>query len=149
MQSIPMHSRANPVPLLLALVGALILPLVGPELAAAAEPNSRLIEQFQFELRDLVISHQGGNTLQIIVQYDYRSGIKASEYPDFRGLAKECEDFFRNYPNSTDFWEVLNRKLTAQVLQRHAELAAVRCEIRVAPTEREAHHRASIVTRRR
>ena len=119
--------------------------------AEAREVRTRtgLSEQFQFEMHDLKVAHQGGNTLALKVSYDYRRGIKPSEYPDFTRLAGACDEFFKSYPNATDFWEILNLKLTALLLREFPALDSVTVEIHVAPTERLPYARASVATRTR
>ena len=117
--------------------------------AGADWPLTRVQERFEFELRDLKVAHQGGNTLTLKLRYDYRPGLKPAEYPDFRKLAQSCEEFFKGYPNDTDFWEILNLKLTARLLREFPALAAITVEIQVAPTERIPFPRSSTVTRSR
>ncbi len=112
-------------------------------------PLTRAHERFEFELRDLKVAHQGGNTLTLKLRYDYRRGLKPADYPDFRKLAQTCEEFFKGYPNDADFWEILNLKLTARLLREFPALAAITVEIHVAPTERIPYPRASTVTRSR
>ena len=129
---------------------ALLALLAGPpasSLPARDLRATRVHEQFEFELRDVKVSHQGGNTLTLKIRYDYRGGLKPSEYPDFTVLAKACEDFLRTYPNDSDFWEIVNLKLTALLLHDFRALTSVTSEMRVAPTERIPFPRASTVSR--
>ncbi|OAI42360.1 hypothetical protein AYO41_00935 [Verrucomicrobia bacterium SCGC AG-212-E04] len=116
---------------------------------SAAEPFGKVAEGFQFELRDRSVAHQGGNTLNLKVSYTYRPRLKVSEYPDFTRLARACDDFLSGYPNQTDYWEILNLKLTSQLLAKYPALASITIEIHVAPTAAIPYPRASIVTRTR
>jgi hypothetical protein len=115
----------------------------------AAEPSGKVVEGFQFELRDRAVAHQGGNTLTLKVSYTYRPRLRVSEYPDFTLLARACEDFFASYPNQTDFWEILNLKLTKLLLAKYPALASITIEIHVAPSASISYPRASTVTRTR
>jgi hypothetical protein len=132
----------------IALLALQFAPLA-PSLPAKDLRTARVQEQFEFEMRDLKVAHQGGNTLTLKLRYDYRPGLKAMEYPDFRRLAQACEDFFKTYPNDADFWEIVNLKLTARLLREFPALARITMEIQVAPTDRIAFPRASTVTRTR
>ena len=80
---------------------------------------------------------------------DYRPGLKARDYPDFTSLARTTQEFLQTYPNDTDFWEILNLKLTDMLLHEYPALAAITIEIQVAPTEKIPFPRASMVTRSR
>ena len=132
-------------------VALLVLAIVAPAgVTNGKGPSaSQVREQFEFEIRDFKVSHQGGNVLTLKVRYDYRAGLRAANYPDFRELAKACEEFLRTYPNNTDFWEILNLKLTARLLRDFPALASITIEIRVAADDHDPYFRASTVTRTR
>ncbi len=122
---------------------------LAPSLAREEIGWTRTQERFEFEIRDLKVTHQGGNALTLKLRYDYRRGLKPADYPDFRRIAQACEEFFTSYPNDADFWEVLNLKLTARLLREFPALESVTLEIHVAPTDRIPFPRTSIVTRSR
>ena len=130
--------------LLAVLCGASASPLTAKD-----QRPTRVQEHFEFEIRDLKVSHQGGNTLTLKVRYTYRTGLKPADYPDFRKLAETAEEFFRSYPNDGDFWEIVNLKLTMRFLREFPALASVTLEIQVAPTDRIPYSRSSTVTRTR
>lgn len=127
---------------------AVVLPVVAVP-SHAAEGQETVAEGFQFEMRDLAVAHQGGNSLNLKVSYQYKLRLKADEYPDFTLLNRASEEFFAGYPNQTDFWEILNLKLTGALLEKFPALASITIEIRVAPTPRIPFPRASTVTRTR
>jgi hypothetical protein len=139
-----MTLRLAPIALLAFLSGSL-----APTLSAKDPRPTRVQEQFEFEMRDVKVAHQGGNTLVLKLRYDYRGGLKPAEYPDFRRLAMTCEEFFKSYPNETDYWEILNLKLTARLLREFPALAKITAEIHVAPTDQIPYPRTSTVTRTR
>lgn len=106
-------------------------------------------EEFSFQMRDYSINHQGLNTLNVNVRYNYRDGIRTEDYPDFQELDKTCDDFFVSYPDPDTYWETLNKQLTARLLERYPMLSSVTIEIQVSPTARIPFPRASTVTRTR
>jgi len=109
-----------------------------------------LIEEFSFLIKDLKIDHQSEiNNLNISVSYRYVVNITNSEYPDFRLLAKDIESLLINYPNETDYWEIVNKQLTSLLLKKYPPLMSVTCELKVDPSRLDPYIRSSRVTRER
>src|ERR1051326_4689717 len=94
--------------------------------------QQRLSEEFSFLIKDFKIDHQGEtNTLNISISYRYVVNIKNSDYPDFRWLAKDVESLLSNYPNKTDYWEIVNKRITALLMQRYPGITSLTCELKV------------------
>jgi hypothetical protein len=109
-----------------------------------------LIEEFSFAIQDFKMDHQSEiNNLNITVRYTYVRNIRATDYPDFRLLVKDVEEFLRKYPNKVDFWEVLNKKLTLMLMKRYPALIGVTSEMAVSPSRADPYLRSTIVTRKR
>jgi hypothetical protein len=136
------------------LVGILLL-LTAISTVAQATPqqrpdSGRLSEEFSFLIRDFKINHQGEiNTLNISISYQYVTNIANADYPDFRGLAKDVETLLSNYPNKTDYWEIVNKQITALLLKKYPAITRVTCELKVEPSANVPYSRASRVTRER
>ena len=112
--------------------------------------GGRLSEEFSFLINDFKIDHQGEvNTLNISISYRYRINIANSDYPDFRWLAKDVETLLRNYPNKTDYWEIVNKQITALLMKKYPALSSLTCEVRVSPSPQVPYTRSSRVTRDR
>jgi hypothetical protein len=108
-----------------------------------------LVEQFGFSISDLKLEHQGEkNSLNIIIRYRYRPNLSKTEYPDFTLIAKDIENLLMNYPDKTDYWELVNKRVTQMVLQKYSALAEITSQIEVAPTASVRYPRTSIVSRR-
>jgi hypothetical protein len=78
-----------------------------------------LDESWSFKIDDYAIEHQGKAVIDIDVSYDYIDGIGVPDpfqYPDFVPVQKYIENFLVNYPNETDFWEILNKNLVKSLL---------------------------------
>jgi hypothetical protein len=56
------------------------------------------------------------------------------------------DNFLTNYPNETDFWEIINKSLTQQVLAQNPALDSLQINLEVLPTNRLPYNRASIVS---
>lgn len=112
--------------------------------------NSSIVEEFSFLLKDFRMDHQGqANNLNISLSYRYAANITKADYPDFRWLAKDVETFLSSYPNEDDYWEIVNKQITALLLKKYRGVAAVTCEIKVDPTSVVPYTRSSRVSRER
>ena len=121
-----------------------------PQVAGARQvQGDRLVEGFSFLIKDLTVDHQGQNNLNITVKYRYRANMMVSDYPDFRLIAKDIETFLKNYPNETDYWEIVNKKITLLILDKYSSIESVTSQIEVSPTTAVPYLRSSISTRTR
>ncbi|HKE59972.1 MAG TPA: hypothetical protein VKB46_24845, partial [Pyrinomonadaceae bacterium] len=112
--------------------------------------DQSLEEEFSFSLKDFKMDHQGEiNTLNITVRYRYKTGVAESDYPDFRLIAKDVENFLSNYPNKKDYWEILNKKITLMILRKYTALQRVTSDIQVSPSASVPYLRSSTVTQQR
>ena len=112
--------------------------------------SDSLVEEFSFLLKDFRMDHQGqANNLNISISYRYAANITKAEYPDFRWLAKDVETLLNNYPNEDDYWEIVNKQITALLLKKYPGVVAVTCEIKVDPSSVVPYTRSSRVTRER
>ena len=73
-------------------------------------------ESFQFTIPNYSIEHQGGAILDVTLDYTYKPDLGNPElYFEFQQVANYIDNFFKNYPNETDYWEVLNKNLSKQL----------------------------------
>ncbi|HSE22391.1 MAG TPA: hypothetical protein VLB68_12070 [Pyrinomonadaceae bacterium] len=115
-----------------------------------ASTTGGLTEEFTFLIKDFKIDHQGeNNNLNITIRYRYKARIPNSEYPDFTGVANDIETLLANYPNRTDYWEILNKRITMMVLEKYPAIIEVTSEVQVSPSPKNHYIRSSIVTRDR
>ena len=111
--------------------------------------RNQLVEEFSFLIKDFKVDHQGKSLLNIMVKYRYRPNIQLKEYPDFRWLAKDIENLLTHYPDETDYWEIVNKKIPALLLEKYPALATVTSQIDVSPSQDVPYFRTSTVTRTR
>ncbi|WP_373536304.1 hypothetical protein [Microcoleus sp.] len=109
--------------------------------------DAQLGQKWNFSLANYPIEHQGLNNLNIDVNYKYKDGIQNSQYPDFVPIYKSIDNFLVDYPNETDFWEIMNKNLTKKVLAENPTIASVTVNLDVLPTEKLPYERSSTVTR--
>ena len=146
--------RKLPHLLMIATVTLCLTPIIvesAPQVEArqARPQGNHLVEEFSFSIKDFKVDHQGQNNLNISVKYSYRANMAVSDYPDFRLIAKDIEMFLTNYPNETDYWEIVNKKITALILKKYSTLVSLTSQIEVSPTPTIPYLRSSITTRRR
>lgn len=109
-----------------------------------------LIEEFAFWIKDFKLNHQKeDNTLNISISYRYVANIANADYPDFRLLAKDIETFLSNYPNEGDYWEIVNKGLTALLMKKYPTILSLTSEIKADPTQMDPYLRSTRVTRER
>ncbi|XWK88369.1 MAG: hypothetical protein U7127_30005 [Phormidium sp.] len=111
--------------------------------------TGNLREEWGFKFQNYPIQHQGLNNLNIDVNYVYKQGIKNNEYPDFVPIYQGIDRYLKNYPNETDFWEIVNKNLTSKVLAQNSAIEGITSNLNVAPSIAEPYNISSIVTRNR
>lgn len=120
--------------------------LVSPALSQTASNCEQQEEIFTFEVPTYAIQHQGGAILNIKVAYRLTpDAIDKQDYPDFIPIRKDIDNFFVTYPNETDYWEIVNKKLVQFILNKYPQMSSLSLEIVVMPTPREPFRRSSIV----
>ncbi|MFB2921790.1 MULTISPECIES: hypothetical protein [Aerosakkonema] len=124
--------------------------LPAPSLSQPARNCEQQEEMFSFEVPTYAIQHQGGAILNIKVAYRLTpDAIAQQNYPDFIPIRKDIDKFLVNYPNETDYWEIVNRNLVQFLLDKYPQMSSLSVEINVMPTPQEAFRRSSIVKRTR
>jgi hypothetical protein len=128
--------------------------LADARVAQAAPQKQRdaglLSEEFSFLIKDFKIDHQGEtNNVNISISYRYVVNIANSDYPDFRWLAKDVETLLSNYPNKTDYWEIVNKRITALLMNKYPAITSLTCELKVDPSRLVPYTRSSRATRDR
>ena len=61
---------------------------------------------------EIQVPHQGINKLNVGLYWRYFPGIKYGSV-DYLEIKKTTDSLLLNYPNSTDWWEIVNKNLTA------------------------------------
>ncbi|HKU73359.1 MAG TPA: hypothetical protein VJR02_05535 [Pyrinomonadaceae bacterium] len=121
-----------------------------PERSSSPRTAGSLVEEFSFLIKDFRMDHQGQvNNLNLSISYRYAANITKADYPDFRWLAKDVETLLSNYPNKDDYWEIVNKQITALLLKKYSGIVTITCEIKVDPTSVVPYTRSSRVTRAR
>ena len=110
-------------------------------------------ESFGFKLKDWQVEHQGFATLNVEVNYRFDlniNSINPEAYPDFVPIAQDIQDFVVNYPNETDYWEIMNKKLGKFLMDKYPQISSLELKITVMPTtprNRFERHSAITLTR--
>lgn len=103
-------------------------------------------EIFTFQVPNYPVPHQNGAVLNIKVAYRLTpEAIAKNDYPDFVPIRKEVSNYLTNYPNDTDYWEIVNKNLAKRLLDKYPQMSSLIIELGVMPTPNEPFARSSIV----
>ena len=78
-------------------------------------------ESFSFAIRDYYIEHQGTAILDIDVTLDFKKPKgkgkrKPEDYYEFQQIIHYIDSYLADYPNETDYWEILNTNLATSLI---------------------------------
>ena len=76
-------------------------------------------ETFSFSIKDYYIEHQGTAILDIDVTLDFKTPKgqrKPGHYYEFQQIIHYIDSYLVDYPNETDYWEILNTKLATSLI---------------------------------
>lgn len=145
-----MNSLTSPKMIIRSLVIAAIIAAASNWSMIYSQSADQLVEEFSFLIKDFKIDHQGeNNILNISISFRYADKIVKSQYPDFRWLAKDVETLLTDYPNEDDYWEIVNKEITALLLKKYPAITTITCELKVDPSRLVSYTRSSRVTRER
>lgn len=70
-----------------------------------------------FNLEDIRLQVENNEVADVTVNLDYIDGLNPSEFKNVVPIANNIKDYLTNYPNNpNDFFEVINRNLTEELL---------------------------------
>lgn len=75
------------------------------------------------------VHHQGINKLDISIHYIYESGF--DRYVDDSALKKDADSILKNFPDTTSWWEIVNKKLTEVLIKKYPMLGSLTSDILV------------------
>lgn len=103
-------------------------------------------EIFTFQVPNYAVQHQGGAIINMKLAYRFTTeAIDQKDYPDLVPLKKDIDNFLINYPNETEYWEILNKNLVQFLLDKYPQISSLKIEMGVMPTLNEPFFRSSIV----
>ena len=76
-------------------------------------------ETFSFSIEDYYIEHQGTAILDIDVTLDFKKTKgqrKPEAYYEFQQIIHYIDSYLVDYPNETDYWEILNTNLATSLI---------------------------------
>ena len=76
-------------------------------------------KEFSFKIDDYEVDHQGGAILDIGVNLKYRKKAgdeDPQDYLEFQQIINYIDNYLINYPNETDYWEVLNKNMSTSLM---------------------------------
>ena len=76
-------------------------------------------EAFSFSIEDYYIEHQGTAILDIDITLDFKKPKgqrKPEDYYEFQQIIHYIDSYLVDYPNETDYWEILNTNLATSLI---------------------------------
>ena len=76
-------------------------------------------ETFAFSIEDYYIEHQGTAILDIDVTLEFKTPKgqrKSKDYYEFQQIIHYIDSYLVDYPNETDYWEILNTNLATSLI---------------------------------
>ena len=113
---------------------SLVFSLGSPLISLSAIPTNcdQQEEVFGFQIPTYATEHEGAPIINIQVTYRYMpEAIAKNDYPNFVPIKKDIETFIANYPNHTDFWEIVNKKLVQFILDKYPQLSSLMIKVDV------------------
>ncbi|BAW95977.1 hypothetical protein NIES970_08960 [[Synechococcus] sp. NIES-970] len=112
----------------------LLFPMVPAAIAATPEQCALREESFGFTIDDYGIEHQNTAILNIAVDFRYvdQPTARRENYLNFVPMAAEIDRFLREYPNETDYWEIMNRNLAESLFAQNPQMESLRVRLAVA-----------------
>lgn len=99
-----------------------------------ATDQDQVTQKWQFTSFNNLVHRWGRETVTASVEYTYRSGIAAHEYPDFVPIQQRLAEQLETYAKASDSWETINQQLAAMILAEHSTLTDITLELRAMPT---------------
>ena len=76
-------------------------------------------ESFSFSIEDYYIEHQGTAILDIDITLEFKPSKgkrKPEDYYEFQQIINYIDSYLVDYPNETDYWEILNTNLATSLI---------------------------------
>ena len=76
-------------------------------------------ETFSFSIKDYYIEHQGTAILDVDVTLDFKTPKgkrQPKDYYEFQQIIHYIDNYLVDYPNETDYWEILNTNLATSLI---------------------------------
>lgn len=122
-----MIKKTREIFFLLALVwGATAAPL-----SASVLDSSGASERAGFFVRDLKICHQG-EWRNLTVNLEYESEVNGSAM-NIQNVRNHVKNFLEDFPNTTDFWEIMNTKLVTSLFGEFPDIISLKSVLSLAP----------------
>lgn len=112
-------------------------------LSASVIDDTEASERVGFFVKGLKICHQGEwRNMTVKLEYDSEMGGKAM---DIQKVKDHVRYFLETFPNTTDFWEIMNTKLVNSLLKEYPDIVSMKSILALAPDKTLSYPRESIV----
>jgi hypothetical protein len=121
----------------------------GVAVVVISEPQQPPVamQNWSFAVKGYTVKHQHiVNTVNVVVKYSLQGSSTTLNISNFMSLPNRITQFFVEYPNEDDYWEVVNRRLTEMILREHPEMRSLTISLEVLHRDTIPHTGISTVT---
>lgn len=87
--------------------------------------------------------------IDISATWHFKDNPTANDYIDSNLVISEIKKYLSDYPNKSDYCEVVNKKLTAHMIERFASLRSITIKIDVPPSKMDPYEHYTEVEAKR
>jgi hypothetical protein len=93
--------------------------------------NLTQTRDFMFQIDNYKTKNQGGQTVNMYFHYQYNSGIKTEDIPDYRDLRNDVIKYMDNLDIAQEpYWETLTKIICEQLKDKYP-IQAISCQFQV------------------
>jgi hypothetical protein len=120
--------------------------VAGVVISAPQQPTLA-IQNWGFSIKGYPIKHQHmENIVNIAFKYSLKESSTALNTTNFMSLLNCITQFFVEYSDEDDYWEVMNRRLAEMILQEHPEMRSLSVSLEILPRDTIPYVSISTVT---
>ena len=105
-----------------------------------------LQESYSIKIEKLNVNLDNGkHIVDIDAIWSFRENPEAGDYIDSNIVISDIKKFLAEYPNKSDFWEVVNRNLTKYLIEKFKNLKSMTIKIDVLASKMDTYEHYSLV----
>lgn len=83
--------------------------------------------------------------IDIYITWNFKTNPTPDDYIDSNLVVNTVKTFLKEYPNKSDFWEVVNHKLTSHMIDKFKQVKSFSIKLDVPATKMDPYHHYTLV----
>lgn len=103
----------------------------------------KLLETYSIKIEKLNVNLDSGkHVIDVIAAWTFKENPDPSDYIDSNIVISDIKKFLAEYPNKSDFWEVVNHNLTKHMIEKFKNLRSmsIKLDVLVSKTDHYEHY---------